>query len=244
MPYNISMAKRNFSCWYHILWEILITVCECVNVSMCLCLFVFVSLRLRVCFWVCACLFECDCVCASMFVCIFERKYMIWDENLQMWASVFVYLCVFVYFLYEMGTRLMWYDEVSLWVTVFLYFCVCFGFACVFSMRRGLIWWGVYMSVGRQGSQSVTRCCRIQPKNILKSSPGNLLTKYSIFQTFFNPTRKGLFINDVIKFGGYRDPPPPPRHHSSLFGYPPLIARGTRDKTYFATKHRMLGSWT
>ena len=32
---------------------------------------------------------------------------------------------------------------------------------------------------------------------------------------------KGLFINDVINFGGYRDPPPPPRHHSSLFGYPP-----------------------
>ena len=32
---------------------------------------------------------------------------------------------------------------------------------------------------------------------------------------------KGLFINDVINFGGYRDPPPPPCHHSSLFGYPP-----------------------
>ena len=36
-------------------------------------------------------------------------------------------------------------------------------------------------------------------------------------------TRKGLFINDVIIFGGYRDPPPPPRHHSSLFGYPPSL---------------------
>ena len=53
---------------------------------------------------------------------------------------------------------------------------------------------------------------------------------------------KGLFINDVIIFGGYRDPPPPPRHHSSLFGYPPSHVRVTRDKTDFATKQRMLGS--
>ena len=53
---------------------------------------------------------------------------------------------------------------------------------------------------------------------------------------------KGLFINDVINFRGYREPPPPPRHHSSLFGYPPLIARVTRDKPAFATKQRMLGS--
>ena len=51
---------------------------------------------------------------------------------------------------------------------------------------------------------------------------------------------KGLFINDVINFRGYRDPPPPPRHHSSLFGYPPFIARVTRDITDFATKQRML----
>ena len=38
-------------------------------------------------------------------------------------------------------------------------------------------------------------------------------------------TNKGLFINDVIIFGGYADPLPPPRHHSSLFGYPlpPLL---------------------
>ena len=53
---------------------------------------------------------------------------------------------------------------------------------------------------------------------------------------------KGLFINDVIIFGGYRDPPPPPRHHSSLFGYPPSHVRVTRDKTDFATKQRMLAS--
>ena len=56
-----------------------------------------------------------------------------------------------------------------------------------------------------------------------------------------NICTKGLFINDVINFGGYRDPPPPPRHHSSLFGYPPLV-RVTLDNTVFATKHRMLGS--
>ena len=41
--------------------------------------------------------------------------------------------------------------------------------------------------------------------------------------------------------GGIVTPPPPPRHHSSLFGYPPLIARVTRDKTDFATKQRMFG---
>ena len=37
---------------------------------------------------------------------------------------------------------------------------------------------------------------------------------------------KGLFINDVIIFGGYRDPPP--------------SSRVTRDITDFATKQRML----
>ena len=51
---------------------------------------------------------------------------------------------------------------------------------------------------------------------------------------------QGLFIDDVIIFWGYRDPPPPPRHHSSLFSYPPLNARVTRDITDFATKQRMM----
>ena len=44
---------------------------------------------------------------------------------------------------------------------------------------------------------------------------------------------KGLFINNVIIFGGCRDPPPPNRHHSSLFGYPPSHVRVTRDKTAY-----------
>ena len=57
-----------------------------------------------------------------------------------------------------------------------------------------------------------------------------------------NKNYKGLFINDVIIFGGYRDPPPPPRHHLSLFGYPPSHVRVTCDKTDFATKQRMLAS--
>ena len=44
---------------------------------------------------------------------------------------------------------------------------------------------------------------------------------------------KGLFINDVIIFGGYRDPPPPPRHHLSLFGYPPpSCARDSRQSSF------------
>ena len=50
---------------------------------------------------------------------------------------------------------------------------------------------------------------------------------------------KGLFINDIINFGGYRDPTPLPlviiRH---FLATPP----SSRDKTDFATKHRMLGS--
>ena len=57
---------------------------------------------------------------------------------------------------------------------------------------------------------------------------------------------KGLFINDVINFGGYRDPPLPLviiplviiRH---FLATPPLV-RVTLDNTVFATKHRMLGS--
>ena len=50
-----------------------------------------------------------------------------------------------------------------------------------------------------------------------------LKSKILLNHTLFGNSRlfKGLFINDVIIFGGYRDPPPPPRHHSSLFGYPP-----------------------
>ena len=48
---------------------------------------------------------------------------------------------------------------------------------------------------------------------------------------------KGLFINDVIIFGGYADPPSP---------LPLVITRHflrvTHDKANFATKQRMLGS--
>ena len=41
---------------------------------------------------------------------------------------------------------------------------------------------------------------------------------------------KGLFINDVINFGGYPDPPPPPCHHV-LFRLPPpfLSVNGERN---------------
>ena len=37
--------------------------------------------------------------------------------------------------------------------------------------------------------------------------------------------------------------PPSPSSSFVTFWLPPLIARGTHDKTDFATKHRMLGSW-
>ena len=53
---------------------------------------------------------------------------------------------------------------------------------------------------------------------------------------------KGLFINDVIIFGGYRDPPFPLVIIRHFLATPPLIARVTRDKTDFTTKQRMLGS--
>ena len=52
-------------------------------------------------------------------------------------------------------------------------------------------------------------------------------------------TYKGLFINDVIIFGGYCDPPSPSSSFVT-FWLPPLIARVTRDITDFATKQRML----
>ena len=48
---------------------------------------------------------------------------------------------------------------------------------------------------------------------------GKTQTIYQYFDCRGEQTPKGLFINDVIIFGGYADPPPPPRHHSSLFGY-------------------------
>ena len=44
---------------------------------------------------------------------------------------------------------------------------------------------------------------------------------------------KGLFINDVINFGGYRDPPPSPSSSFVTFWLPPLIARVTCDKTAY-----------
>ena len=52
---------------------------------------------------------------------------------------------------------------------------------------------------------------------------------------------KGLFINDIIIFGGYRDPPSPSSSFVT-FWLPPLNARVTRDITDFATKQRMLDS--
>ena len=66
-----------------------------------------------------------------------------------------------------------------------------------------------------------------------------LLELFKKFIHFGSCIPKGLFINDVINFGGYRDPPPPPRHHLSLFGYPPPhYARNSRhnwfrDKTVY-----------
>ena len=36
---------------------------------------------------------------------------------------------------------------------------------------------------------------------------------------------KGLFINDVITFGGYRDPLPPPCHHVIFWLPPPFCKR-------------------
>ena len=57
-------------------------------------------------------------------------------------------------------------------------------------------------------------------------------------------SHKGLFINDVIIFGGYCDPPSPlplviTRH---FLATPPYHVTVARDKTDFATKQRMLGS--
>ena len=45
---------------------------------------------------------------------------------------------------------------------------------------------------------------------------GKTQTIYQYFDCRGEQTLKGLFINDIIIFGGYADPP---RHHSSLFGY-------------------------
>ena len=49
---------------------------------------------------------------------------------------------------------------------------------------------------------------------------------------------KGLFINDVINFGGYRDPPPSPSSSLVTFWLPPPCARNSwqnwfRDKTAY-----------
>ena len=51
---------------------------------------------------------------------------------------------------------------------------------------------------------------------------------------------KGLFINDVINFGGYRNPPSPSSSFVT-FWLPPLV-RVTRDNTGPVTKQRMLSS--
>ena len=51
-----------------------------------------------------------------------------------------------------------------------------------------------------------------------RSAPSNFKLKDIIFGGFIDEKNfsfqcKGLFINDVITFGGYPDPPPPPCHH-------------------------------
>ena len=40
---------------------------------------------------------------------------------------------------------------------------------------------------------------------------GKTQTIYQYFDCRGEQTLKGLFINDIIIFGGYADPPPPPR---------------------------------
>ena len=61
-------------------------------------------------------------------------------------------------------------------------------------------------------------------------------------------TYKGLFINDVIAFGRYRDPqPPPPRFHHVIFRLPPtpspLFVHINYEKNRSVTKQHTPGRW-
>ena len=54
---------------------------------------------------------------------------------------------------------------------------------------------------------------------------------------------KGLFINDVITFGGYRDHPPSPLSSCHLSASPPPFVSVNGEKNRSATKQRTPAQW-
>ena len=76
---------------------------------------------------------------------------------------------------------------------------------------------------------------------IYMSSPSaTSLSHQSSFSTWYI-WYKGLFINDVITFGGYPDPPSPCHH--VIFWLPPPFVRVIGEKNWSTTKQRTLGRW-